>query len=474
MKNQKKTTEKQNELIAQSNSLVEGRYNYSLWELRIFIEMVQKIDRRDKEFKPIILYYKDLMRDYNSKSNRDYDRIKTASIKLMRKVVRIEYQTSEGEKRIYHSPLIQGISTPKIMDDGFDKYIELEFPEKIKTLLLDLKKNFLLYDKRNILKLKSKFSIRIYQLLKKHERKDQKTTIAEYEVLELREMLLVDDEGNPTNQYSNYTTFKSRVIIKAQIELQEYTDIAFTFEEIKKGRSVHSIKFYISLNRKNKKTEPPKEIPIEIPVPNKGKAVPDQIDKNSDLQKLIDVGVTESTAKKIVKEYDSQLISYTIKKAQQQNAKKKLTNLAGFIVKSLKSGDMKIELERKEKEMTKKRKSSEKKKQQKITHNEIEIMYRNFEDENREVAYSMFKKLPKNAKKEIFERVRKKYILVGERTSEKVIEAKHSFSLEIEIVLYLTEKKKLPKEQSDFPKWVEKNYQKKIRRNDDIWEEISK
>ena len=38
---------------------------------------------------------------------------------------------------------------------------------------------------------------------------------------------------------------KNRIILKAQQELKEKTDISFDFEEVKTGRKVTSIKFHI-------------------------------------------------------------------------------------------------------------------------------------------------------------------------------------------------------------------------------------
>jgi len=44
--------------------------------------------------------------------------------------------------------------------------------------------------------------------------------------------------------------FKKRVLLKAQEELKKYTDISFTFEEIKQGRKIVTIKFIINNQKK--------------------------------------------------------------------------------------------------------------------------------------------------------------------------------------------------------------------------------
>lgn len=53
--------------------------------------------------------------------------------------------------------------------------------------------------------------------------------------------------------YPLYGHFKSRVILPAQKELKQKTDIYFNFQEIKQGRKVVAIEFEIFENTKNKK-----------------------------------------------------------------------------------------------------------------------------------------------------------------------------------------------------------------------------
>jgi plasmid replication initiation protein len=47
--------------------------------------------------------------------------------------------------------------------------------------------------------------------------------------------------------------FKKRVVLQAQFELEKYTDIFFSFHEIKDGRKVVAIKFIIH-NQKQEKS----------------------------------------------------------------------------------------------------------------------------------------------------------------------------------------------------------------------------
>lgn len=108
----------------------------------------------------------------------------------------------------------------------------------MKPHLLQLQTQFLMYDIKNILRLQSSFSIRIYELLKQYERIGKR----KFTIEELKEILDISDK------YPLYANFKQRVIIKAQEDLSEFTDIRFTFEEEKKGKAVYAINFFIERN----------------------------------------------------------------------------------------------------------------------------------------------------------------------------------------------------------------------------------
>ena len=95
--------------------------------------------------------------------------------------------------------------------------------------------------------MKSKYSPRLYEILKMNEFNKKGFDIS---VDELRRLFKAE------NLYKNYNDFKKKIILKAQEELNLYTDIKFDFLEIKLGRKVDSIRFFIY---ENKKQEVPKK-----------------------------------------------------------------------------------------------------------------------------------------------------------------------------------------------------------------------
>lgn len=122
-------------------------------------------------------------------------------------------------------------------------FVELEFSPQLKPYLLSLKRSFTMYRLENVLLLKSKYSIRLYEILKRWQNFGR----CKFTIEELRGLLDIDK-----NTLTHYGHLKQRVLIRAQSELAEKTDITFNFEEIKQGNRVVSIVCQIKNNGRKK------------------------------------------------------------------------------------------------------------------------------------------------------------------------------------------------------------------------------
>ena len=91
--------------------------------------------------------------------------------------------------------------------------------------------------------MKTAFSERIYELMKSYSFRH--TIILELN--ELKKLLMVED----VKSYNRFPDFRRKVLEKAQLEINELTDINIEFEPIKTGRKVTSIKFIIEEKFKN-------------------------------------------------------------------------------------------------------------------------------------------------------------------------------------------------------------------------------
>jgi plasmid replication initiation protein len=227
-------------LVTKSNNLVEARYHFSIWETRVFTKLVSLIQPTDKDLHNYRLHIKDLVQFFGLNDKDAYAKIKEVPENLLKKVVTIPYTNKEGEVRFLKTGLIAQATIPEKREG----YIELAFHPTLKPYLLELQQTFLSYDIRNVLKISSVYSIRIYELLKQYEA----IGIREFDLIELKQILGISEK------YKLYGHFKDRIISKAQKDLNEYTDILFDFKEKKKGRKVIGLIFSIYPNKKNEKS----------------------------------------------------------------------------------------------------------------------------------------------------------------------------------------------------------------------------
>lgn len=120
--------------------------------------------------------------------------------------------------------------------------ITYTFDPQLSDFLLSLKGEFTLYYLDNVLRLKSNYSITLYEMLMKHKNMAYKNLIVEIE--KLREYLFIP------KSYRNNDVIK--LLFKIQKEIMENTSIQFDFEIIKEGAAFHSINFKIKNNKKIK------------------------------------------------------------------------------------------------------------------------------------------------------------------------------------------------------------------------------
>jgi plasmid replication initiation protein len=278
------TTNKKS-LVVKSNSLMEAKFHFKLWEMRLFEKMISLIKKGDTEFRACKIYIIDLINYFEGNSRNDYELIREAALSLGDKKLFIPYQTAKGAKRWAKISIFPTVTIPDGEDRGGENaYIELEFHNDLKPHLLDLKERFKAYDIRNIQSLRSIYSIRMFILLKQFDN----IGFRRIEIAVLRNLLGVEEQ-----QYKLYADFKKRVILRPQKDLKKYCDICFDFKEEKVGRKVHSITFII---KSNKPVRSKKQ--LEAPVEPKILSQPQQ--ETYELVK--EWGITEETLLEILKE----------------------------------------------------------------------------------------------------------------------------------------------------------------------------
>jgi len=474
MKKNKKTQEQRDLLIAQSNDLVRARYSTSIWEKRLFIEMLQHIKVKDKEFKKTRFYYTNLLKTYQSTSNDDYRKISQAAEALGRKVMFLRYVSENGERRKVSEPVVK-VDMPEELQDGHNKYLELKFNDVLKPLLLQLSKNYFLYDKANIIGIRKKYTFDFYEIFKKAEWESKNKVVVKFEIKKLRDLILVDIKGNPTNQYKKTNDFERYVIKPTQQEIEKQTDLRFTYEKKKKGNKVVEIWFTVYKNRKQNskirentiKQQLTSKISQDQTTTPKAPTPNNPIHNNQAYQKLIDIGVTIPTAYELVQSHDTSYILTSIQQAQKAHHTNKKMNFAGFIISCIKQGTYKKIHEKKQ---AKKTKEQTQQKKQNFHYKIMDI--ENTYQKERNYYIDLFRdKLNEETTAEAIKRAR----TISKRVEEMTVEGiKDSIYFGMGIVTYFDEIGKFPKEFVSFDNYMQKNHNIKVSRHNSNngWYEI--
>lgn len=217
-------------LVTKANTLINSHYDLSLEEQRIIITLSSLVQPSDEEFKPYKFSIKDFMKLIGVEDKSKYSVIPKITKGLMQKVFEIRQ----------NNKIIQVAWLASCEYEKGTGTVELQYSPKLMPFMLGLKEFYTTYKLSNVLELRKKYSIRLYEILKSYEY--QKSVIISLD--ELRAILKADTEA-----YSIYQNFKSRIIEPAFKELKEKTDIQFEYEEIKTGRKITAIKFLINKNR---------------------------------------------------------------------------------------------------------------------------------------------------------------------------------------------------------------------------------
>tara|TARA_B110000879_G_scaffold100981_1_gene136778 strand:- start:190 stop:1299 length:1110 start_codon:yes stop_codon:yes gene_type:complete len=140
--------------------------------------------------------------------------------------------------------------------DPTTKIAKFIFHEDVKPYVLELTSNFTKYEFTQICQLSSKYSIRFYELFRRsltmaHVDNGLTKTIRTISLSDLRVTL------NLENKYGRFSDFETRVLKIAQTELEENTDLKFSYVALEReGKqnskaAVKRLRFTILSNSKN-------------------------------------------------------------------------------------------------------------------------------------------------------------------------------------------------------------------------------
>lgn len=217
-------------LVVKSNNLIQKtRYVLNAQQHKIILFIVSKIKESDDELKMYELDIKELCDICGLDSNgKNYANFKDSLQALAQKSFWINTPEKDMLVRWFERLTIH-------KENNKATKVSLRLDDRLRPYLLNLKQYFTSYEIINVLAMRSKYSIRLYELFKSYANLGSLILSVE----ELRKLTECSDK------YKEYRRFRIRVIDTAIEEINSYSDILVNYTQIKNGKRIVRIKFEI-------------------------------------------------------------------------------------------------------------------------------------------------------------------------------------------------------------------------------------
>lgn len=287
------------QFIVKSNSLIEAKCKLTLQESRVLLWLLSQIKSDDENFKSYKLNVKDFAQITDLDNNNQYAQLQKITKNLTKKSIEIY----EPEKET----LLQASWLSAAFYELKKGYVILEFSPYLKPYLLKIKQHFTKIETADLLKLKSIYSIRIFELLKQYENiGTRKITVDE-----LRSYC-----GIVAHQYRNYNAIKLYIIERSKKEINAKTDYCINYREIKESRKIVAIEWTIT--KKDSQTEEKLKKLANIEKELRSQQVI--------INNLTEYGFARTTAKKLVIMHSEEIVKNAIRAVDLQIERGKAKN----------------------------------------------------------------------------------------------------------------------------------------------------
>lgn len=214
-------------LVSKSNKLISANYDLTLQEQKIILTLVSLIDStKDNSFNVFEMKISEFC-NLIGIENTNHTYIRKITEKLMTRVLEIE-----EPHRILQ---VHWLSSCEYMKHAGS--VKMELHKELMPYLLQLKSKFTSYYLSNVLKMKSRYSIRLYEILKSYQYKQSVTM----DLDSIKRQMKCEN-------YVKYANLRQKVLEVATKEINQYTDLFIDYEPIKEGRKVIAIQFTIKNN----------------------------------------------------------------------------------------------------------------------------------------------------------------------------------------------------------------------------------
>jgi len=222
-------------MVVQSNNLIMGRQNLSINAAKVLRTLIMQIKPDDDSLKYYYIDIRALSKMLELPPNDLYRDIDKITDELLDQ--RIEAK-DPAKGKFTKARLVVTTSF-----DGADG-LYLRINDDLRPFLLGLKERYTKYALEEILKMKSVYAIRIFELL-------QKNTLVKYLPkngadidLKVAEIRRACDCENKLLRFDN---FKTKVLDVACKEINERTNYEISYTTIKVGRNIDTIRFRVNM-----------------------------------------------------------------------------------------------------------------------------------------------------------------------------------------------------------------------------------
>lgn len=296
--------------VIQSNTLIFAKHKLSLHALRFVIVAASKLSRDDKEFQEHEITIREMCAVLGIANGAHlYKALDKATDEILQTIIRVDNE--EGPKKYTLAASAQYIKKTGI--------IRFSFHPDMTELLLELKENFTRYDLRNVIFLPTAYSIKLFEILKSKEYR----RYWECSLEELKEILGVEE-----GMYKIYGNFNSRVLRPSVLSINENTDIKVEYEEIKTGRKVTGIGFYIN-SQKVDRSE--KNLILEV----LGGAISKAVDGET-LKRLQEYGLSKKQAEEIMIEHNGEYVIENLDEIDKRRKTQDIKNIGAYTIAAIK------------------------------------------------------------------------------------------------------------------------------------------
>jgi len=229
---------KESRLVVKDNSLIDASFNLSLVEQRIMLMAIVEARELPKLTfdTPVKVSVKSYIDQFKVASSTAYESLQDAVDTLFERQFSY-YDPVMGERFkerwIYKASYID--------DKG---HVVMFFTPTVISMISRLYKNFTQYLIDEVSDFKSKYSVRLYELLIKYK---ELGSSKKYTIDDLRSLLGVEN-----TEYKTMSLFKVNVLDKAVKEINSKTDIQIKYDQFKEGRAISHILFKLSKKKEKK------------------------------------------------------------------------------------------------------------------------------------------------------------------------------------------------------------------------------